>query len=307
MGKRAVFFLMGSALAASCTGDLGSGAEVVRSDLEPGEVATRGSAAAVVPERGVTVHAEVILSDGTFSTLELETLLDGRVLERIAADEGDDGGATSDGEAEAGATSAALSSSPAPCNDRARSLMGHRWHERYEWRFAAGTTPTGLGKDAVEAALRRAVVNIVRSDNDCGMPDFVSATARYLGRTTRGTNVTRTGACGSRDGQNVVGFGALPTGILGVSCTWSIDGRAIENDVRLNRGDHRWFVRRPSGCTNRFGIEAVMTHELGHTFGLGHVSESTHGHLTMSTRAPPCSNAPSTLGRGDVIGLRALY
>ena len=301
MSARAVPAILCSVVAAACTGDLGPGAEVVREGLAPGDVGARGLAAAIVPEHGMTVHAEVIRDDGTFETLELETLLDGRVLERIPADDGP----TSDGEA--GATSAALSSSPPPCSDRARSLMGHRWRDRFEWRFSAGTTPTGLGKDAVEAALRRAVVNIVRSDNDCGMADHVSATARYAGRTTRGTNVTSAGACGSPDGLNVVGFGALPTGTLGVSCTWSIDGRAIENDVRLNRGDHRWFVRRPAGCTNRFGIEAVMTHELGHTFGLGHVSEATHGNLTMSTRLSPCSNAPSTLGRGDVIGLRALY
>ena len=48
-------------------------------------------------------------------------------------------------------------------------------------------------------------------------------------------------------------------------------------------------------------------HELGHVFGLNHVSESGHPNLTMSTAARDCSNAPLSLGLGDVRALRQLY
>jgi hypothetical protein len=63
----------------------------------------------------------------------------------------------------------------------------------------------------------------------------------------------------------------------------------------------------PPSCTNRFGVQAVGTHELGRVFGLGHVSESAHPHLTMSTAVTACSNAAVSLGLGDVRALRQLY
>ena len=51
-----------------------------------------------------------------------------------------------------------------------------------------------------------------------------------------------------------------------------------------------------------------MTHERGHTFDLGHVSEASHVNLTVSE----CFNGPSQaslrgLGRGDALGLDRKY
>lgn len=211
------------------------------------------------------------------------------------------------GSEEAGAEASA-SGTPGPCADKARSLLPFRHDDVFHWRFRAGSTPSGLSKDNVEARLRWAATNITRSDNSCGMADKVGARHHYDGRTTRGVQISAAGACGTRNGHNTVAFGDLPKGVLGVACTWYAGGIALESDIKLTKADHKWTAVIGSGCKHRYSVEAVATHEFGHVFGLGHVSEASHGKLTMSTAINgPCQRSEATLGRGDVLGLRAKY
>jgi hypothetical protein len=47
-----------------------------------------------------------------------------------------------------------------------------------------------------------------------------------------------------------------------------------------------------------------MTHERGHTFGLGDVSESSHANPTMSSASNgSCQISERTLGKGNAKGL----
>jgi hypothetical protein len=263
--------------------------------VAPGEHVRVDGIGVVIPERGVGLFLEVIDEDGATHVLGLRTHENGDVFRSIAP-------------AIASEVSALHGTPPATCDDRAYALLEHRWAQPLAWSFHASTTPTGLSPDAVELELRRGTSNITRSRNNCGLDDLVSAQHTYLGRTDRGADVASDGSCTGNDGSSVVGFGALPTGTLGVTCTWYTLGaaEAVESDMRLNR-TYRWYTERPADCSDRFGIQAVVTHERGHTFGLGHVSEHEHPGLTMSTRIRACSNQESTLGRGDVIGLRQRY
>ena len=61
-------------------------------------------------------------------------------------------------------------------------------------------------------------------------------------------------------------------------------------------------------ASNEYMLEPVVTHEVGHAYGLDHVGEINHGRLTMSIFIDgTCENQESTLGLGDMKGLEALY
>jgi hypothetical protein len=55
-------------------------------------------------------------------------------------------------------------------------------------------------------------------------------------------------------------------------------------------------------------VQGVTTHERGHTFGPGHVSEQSYPNQTMSERINgTCQGSERSLGRGDAVGLNRKY
>ena len=193
-----------------------------------------------------------------------------------------------------------------PCSDGAYSLIGGRWNKTVHWTFNADSTPAGMTMNAAEAAIVKSFNNITTSFNDCGMADKVDAQNVYDGRSTRAPNISKKGFCTPADGKNAVGFGRLPTGVLAVTCTRRHGSFMAEADIRINN-QYPWAATVAT-CHNEELIEPTITHEAGHVFGLGHVGERKHPLLTMSTASDGwCNNAASSLARGDVLGLRALY
>jgi hypothetical protein len=185
-------------------------------------------------------------------------------------------------------------------------LASVKWNQQYNFYIKSSTFPSNVDGDATISDLRAAATNIVRGDNDCNIAADVPATAAYQGTTSTSPNITTSGGCGTKDGKNVVDFGTLPSGYLAMTCWWSSNGYIVEADLRLNKASYGW-VTNTTGCSNKWMIEAVATHEFGHAFGLNHVSESSHGKLTMSTTINACQNTESSLGLGDVRGLESKY
>ncbi|MGH9199513.1 MAG: hypothetical protein ACRD1T_27755, partial [Acidimicrobiia bacterium] len=126
------------------------------------------------------------------------------------------------------------------------------------------------------------------------------------------------------DDRSVVDFGPLTANdkrtTYAIACErWKIDGaRIIETDIRINanKDEVRFFasLELPEVCKNtdpsddRYDLIGLMTHERGHSFGLGHVGEHEHGALTMSKDFNgACQRSERTLGRGDKDGLKELY
>ncbi len=284
----------------ACSSDSSVPPEVEDSDPNSAAVATDRIAyrdvGVLLPDPGITAGVELHGVDGTTERLVVERRMDG-TTRVITVDPTPD----------------TIESSPSACSDGAYNHEGFSWNKTYAWWFRSSSVPSGYSATNVRDALRRAMNNIVTSHNDCGMSDLVSATAAYEGTTSTPTNIVSTTTsvtCGKNDGKNVVAFGALPSPYLGITCYW-YDGNkhAVEADVKLNGAYHKWFTGStvPAGCSNRFSIESTATHEFGHVFGMAHVAEATHGALTMSPSMGPCTMSPATLGKGDVLGLRALY
>lgn len=270
----------------------------------PGDTLVVGGLSITAPQRGEGLWTEVMHDDGSTTTVQIETLFDGMVIQwpEVLGDEGHDG-TISDNASEASAASSA-----SPCTDVAYKLGSFTWKTPFKWSFYGGSTPKNVNRKAAEKRLKWAATNITRSDNDCGYNDQVSAKHVYLGRKPIGASVKYDGTCKAADGHNAVSFGNLPAGVLGVACVHYSGDEAVEGDIKFNKADHAFIAKIGNGCTNRYSIEAVATHEFGHVFGLGHVSESGHGNLTMSTAINgPCQNSEASLGRGDVRGLREAY
>lgn len=261
--------------------------------LVPGDLVERNGLVAVAPEPGESMQVTAIMLDGSSRELAVDTLEDGtvNVIERSVFD---DEPVAGDGTVEI------LAGGPPPaCRDEFWVGFVYRWRDTYNWRFNAGTTPRALSKNNVEDAIVRGTKNVTTSHNDCGMGDRVGATQDYRGRTDRR-------AC-TMDGVNVTDFGDLPAGVLAVTCTRASGTRALESDMRLNKDDYHWFVNKPDDCRRRYSIEAVTTHERGHTFGLADLSVENHGNLTMAGRIGDCVEKARTLGKGDILGLRNKY
>lgn len=198
--------------------------------------------------------------------------------------------------------------SPGPCADGKYNFLGPHagWQTPLRWSFRRSSVPSGLDAAEVLAIIEQSFQNVVEARNDCGLPDRVSAAETYIGETSRKPGVTANGSCTGSDGYNVVGFGRLGGYYSGYTCIYWMGERIVEADMRLDT-DTAWALSA-ADCSNQLMMEALVTHEAGHAFGLDHVSEARHGRLTMSLYIDGlCQNQEATLGLGDVRGLEALY
>jgi hypothetical protein len=250
--------------------------------------------AAVVPARGETVWVETVEPDGDFDMVVVTHRADGGVTVARLGDQEPLGGL-------------AVATTLPACADAAFTSFTHHVKDSFPWSFATSSTPWNITPTKAVAAAKRAAVNVVGTENDCKLPDGAEVEQSYAGAAKAGPNITSASVCGTRDGRSVVGFGDLSSSHLGLACWWTRDGVLVEGDIKLNKVDFRWTIWPAASCKGRYAVEAVLTHEFGHVFGLDHVSEDLHGELTMSPLMASCQLSETTLGAGDVAGLAAKY
>jgi hypothetical protein len=195
------------------------------------------------------------------------------------------------------------------CADDAYTLEGFKWNTTYRWHFNRSSVPADLDADATLTAIEAGFDNIVTEHNNCGRPDTIHAKALYQGDTSQKP-------CADRpDGQNTVSFGDMPSDTtedaIAYTCPY-IGGPDSETQIAFDAdiviSDEIPWSLGEDACFFQFSLEATVTHEVGHVFGLDHVSEREHGELTMSTTIEnTCDDSQATLGLGDMLGLEELY
>lgn len=290
-------------------------------DLPPGTlradaILTDNGIGAKVPPSGNGVFAEGHAGDGQGQQLQIDVLNSGTIHLKEVGDEAANNVPLRSSKGTSTRRSATDSSSSAsgepcsgcapPCQDESKTLSGFKESNTFKWRIRKRSIPGSLSKKVAMSAIKSGMKGIIAASNTCSIGDDVSITSTFLGRTTNKANLDASGNCLSPNGKNVVDFSTLP--VAGRTCSWyaikSGMDELVEADVRFNK-NQRWTLN-PKSCSRALDLAGTATHEWGHAFGLAHVG-STHKNLTMTELLPLCSAAPRTLGKGDVLGLKALY
>ncbi|MFJ1805657.1 MULTISPECIES: matrixin family metalloprotease [unclassified Streptomyces] len=281
--------------------DLPAGSSVLDCAAVGRLVAHEGTAV-TVPEPGMKVSVDALSVDGSRHGFGLEVAADGTVSYDLTAHYGSGKHARAAGPSTGGR---------AACADGAYALSGHKEYGTYDWWLGDGALPGGLSPADARHAFEEAIETITGTRNDCGHKDVVGARAKYHSLTRREADIDRTGDCTARDGLSVWDAGKLGDAQVATTCSWSrlVPGRPDwlkEADVRFNTSAYTFTNSPTADCTDAYDIRSVATHEAGHVFGLAHVGPG-HENQTMFTNSFTCTTWARTLGRGDVLGLRALY
>ncbi|MFT4156829.1 MAG: matrixin family metalloprotease [Microbacterium sp.] len=126
----------------------------------------------------------------------------------------------------------------------------------------------------------------------------------YRGTTTSYAGIAADGSCTGQSGKNEVSFGNITGTYLAWTCTYSALWSIGEADIKFDNSNRTWNTAA-TGCSGRYDLRGVATHEFGHFFGLKHSAQSAG--QVMAPTTGTCNMANRQLGRGDQEGLRQIY
>lgn len=108
------------------------------------------------------------------------------------------------------------------------------------------------------------------------------------------------------DKQNIIAWGKTSNSALGVTYTWynKTTGIAVESDTILNQ-KLPWSWNECTAST--YDAQNILTHELGHWFGLNDHYTSDYKENTMFGYGAKGETKKDTLTQGDIDGINDIY
>lgn len=113
------------------------------------------------------------------------------------------------------------------------------------------------------------------------------------------------------DGKNIVAWGRISSSALGVTYIWyyPATGQVAELDTILNQKYLWTWSGGNANCSyfNSYDAQAILTHEIGHWFGLDDHYTEEYFYNTMYGYGHKADAKAVTLTNGDISGLEAIY
>lgn len=199
---------------------------------------------------------------------------------------------------------------------RASSVRPDTEAARRTGNFAPCRTP-GAGTSAYNRTGTRVTAPTTAHLNPAGAPSGAASAIQASFNTWRAAEPAAPSIGVATDGTSSVPsanhrydlmFKNLGPRTLAVTYTWHWSTGEYENDIAFNRA-MPWFIAagEGDGCydgTRAFDIQDVATHEIGHVYGLGHVSSSWN---TMAATATLGETYKRSLASGDIAGIQGIY
>lgn len=113
-----------------------------------------------------------------------------------------------------------------------------------------------------------------------------------------------------RDGQNIIAWGRTSGSALGVTYVWYQNGVALELDTIMNQKFSWNWGGGSTQCayTNVYDAQNILTHELGHWFGLDdEYDQNLYQNHTMYGYGAKMEVKKDTLTAGDIAGINNIY
>jgi|SRR3989344_2833428 len=183
---------------------------------------------------------------------------------------------------------------------------GAKWRNLESWTINPANS-RGLDEANVFSNLDLDIVKW--EDAADGVIDGNSLNILGTGNSTSNTLVADTS---STDGVNEVYFADVSNSdAIAVTIVWYTIGsprfkQIVEWDQVYDDVDFDWSLEA-SGVAGKMDIENIVTHELGHTFGMGDLYDSNCANETMYGYASEAETNKRTLESGDIEGVSKLY